>query len=369
MGVSMVQLFLIGALGPRLVEAGVPRAVLGLTTTAGFGIAAALSFTAGRWVDRLGARRCLVALLVIAAAALALISVSGGSWMLLLAVALGGLPQALANPATNKVILAVVEPTRRGAVTGWKQSGVQLGALAAGLPLATVAVWAGWRGAVAVSAAIALLIAVWATRALPPDPARADSRRPAAPPGRGVAVLAFFSFLLGCAIAAVNTYLSLYGAQRLGLSPVVAGWLVAVLGVTGVAGRVGWARRAGRIPRADALLAPLAAGACAAALLLFASGNVSLLVWAGAAVVGAFAVAANAVSMVAVIRWADPRTAGRDSALVSSGFFAGFAAGPPLFGIVVDATGYGPAWLLVAGEFAAAAVVAAPAWFGSRAHA
>ncbi|GII79942.1 hypothetical protein Sru01_49240 [Sphaerisporangium rufum] len=368
MGVSMVQLFLIGALGPHLVQAGVPRTVLGLTTTAGFGVAAALSYTAGRWVDRLGARRCILALLVIAAAALALISVSGGPWMLLPAVALGGLPQALANPATNKVILVVVEPTRRGAVTGWKQSGVQLGALAAGLPLAIVAAWAGWRGAVAVSAAIALLVAVWAARVLPPDPVRAYSPHSVAPPASGVAVLAFFSFLLGCAIAAVNTYLSLYGAQRLGLSPVVAGWLVAVLGVTGVAGRVGWARRAGRVPRADALLAPLAAGACAAALLLFASGNASALVWAGAAAVGAFAVAANAVSMVAVIRRSDPRTAGRDSALVSAGFFAGFAAGPPLFGVVVDATGYGPAWLLVAGAFAAAAVVAAPAWFGSRAR-
>ncbi|WP_424533477.1 MFS transporter [Sphaerisporangium viridialbum] len=367
MGVSMAQLFLIGALGPRLVEeAGISRSVLGLTTTAGFGVAALLSLSAGRWVDRLGARRCLVTLLLLAAAALALIGSASGAPMLLAAVALGGLPQALANPATNKVILAVVEPARRGAVTGWKQSGVQLGAFAAGLPLATLAVWAGWRGAVWTAAVIALLIAAWAARALPPDPLPADGGPPAGLPRARVERLALFSFLLGCGIAAVNTYLALFGTQSLGLSPVVAAWLVAVLGLTGVAGRVGWSRRAGRLGQAEALLAPLAAGACGAALLFGAAFWAPILIWAAAAAVGAFAVAANAVTMVTVIKRADPRTAGRDSALVSSGFFAGFAVGPPLFGFLVDAAGYGPGWLLVAAEFAVAASVATSLRFRTR---
>lgn len=361
MGVSMLQLFLIGALGPRLVgEAGVSRTVIGLTTTAGFGVAALLSLTAGRWVDRLGARRCLVALLLLAALALALIGSASGAPTLLAAVALGGLPQALANPATNKVILAAVGPGRRGAVTGWKQSGVQLGAFAAGLPLAALAAWTGWRGAVWTAAVIAVLVACWAVRALPPDSAVSAGPPPGDVPRAGVGRLALFSFLLGCGIAAVNTYLALFGAERLGLGPVVAAWLVATLGVTGVAGRVGWSRRAGRLGRAEVLLAPLAAGACGAVLLFGAAPGVPALVWVGAAAVGAFAVAANAVTMVSVIKRADPRSAGRDSALVSAGFFAGFAVGPPLFALLVEAGGYGPGWVLVAVEFAAAAVVAAP---------
>ncbi|MFJ2031186.1 MFS transporter [Streptosporangium sp. NPDC087985] len=364
MGVSMLQLFLIGALGPRLVgEAGISRTAIGLTTTAGFGVAALLSLTAGRWVDRLGARRCLVALLLLAAVALALIGSASGTLMLLVAVALGGLPQALANPATNKVILATVEPGRRGAVTGWKQSGVQLGAFAAGLPLAALAAWTGWRGAVWTAAVIAALIACWAIRVLPSDSTAAAATPPADMPRARVGRLALFSFLLGCGIAAVNTYLALFGAERLGLGPVVAAWLVAVLGLTGVAGRVGWSRRAGRLDRAEVLLVPLAAGACGAVLLLGAASWVPFLVWVGAAAVGAFAVAGNAVTMVSVIKRADPRSAGRDSALVSAGFFAGFAAGPPLFGILVEIGGYGPGWGLVAAEFAAAAAVAAPLRF------
>ncbi|WP_309238988.1 MFS transporter, partial [Streptomyces lunaelactis] len=171
MAFSMMQLFLLGALGPRLVdELDVSPTLLGLTTTVGFGAAAVLSPVGGRVVDRVGPRRCLVALLLVSAVALALIGSAPGAGLLLAAVALGGLPQALANPATNKAILATVPPERRGSVTGMKQSGVQLGAFAAGLPLAALAGVAGWRGAVWTAAGAAVVAAAWAARALPRDP-------------------------------------------------------------------------------------------------------------------------------------------------------------------------------------------------------
>lgn len=111
MAFSMLQLFLLGALGPRLiVDLGVSPAVLGWTTTVGFGTAAVLSPLGGRLVDRIGPRRSLVLLLSVSAAALALIGAAPGTGFLLAAVALGGLPQALANPATNKAVLAAVPP-------------------------------------------------------------------------------------------------------------------------------------------------------------------------------------------------------------------------------------------------------------------
>ncbi|MFF4694177.1 MFS transporter [Streptomyces chattanoogensis] len=362
MAFSMLQLFLIGALGPRLVaEWGISRTVLGLTTTAGFGAAAVLSPVAGRLVDRVGPRRCLVALLLLAAVSLALIGAAPGTAVLLSAVALGGLPQALANPATNKVILAAVPAARRGGVTGLKQSGVQVGAFAAGLPLSMLAAGVGWRGAVWTAAGAAALAAVWAARVLPPDAAApAPGRRPASPPHGVTRRLAVFSLLLGCGIASVNTYLALFGSQRLGLAPTTAAALVAVLGVAGIGGRVGWSRVAGRPGRAEALPALLAAGAVGAALLLAVAVLVHPLVWVAAIAVGSFAVSANAVSMVLVMQRAAPGRAGQDSALVSAGFFAGFAVGPPLFGGLVSASGYPPGWVLVAAEFAAAAVVAVP---------
>jgi len=225
MAFSMMQLFLVGALGPRLVgELGVSRTELGLTTTAGFGVAALLSPVAGRLVDRVGPRRCVVALLLLAAVSLALIGAAPGAAGLLGAVALGGLPQALANPATNKVILAAFRPERRGAVTGWKQSGVQFGAFVAGLPLSLLAAGVGWRGAVWTAAGAAAVAAVWAERALPADGTPAPRGAGSGPAAGGVVGrLALFSLLLGCGVASVNTYLALFGTQRLGLSPTVAG--------------------------------------------------------------------------------------------------------------------------------------------------
>nr|WP_323187896.1 MFS transporter [Streptomyces sp. NBC_01264] len=358
MAFSMLQLFLLGALGPRLVEElGVSPAVLGWTTTVGFGTAAVLSPLGGRLVDRIGPRRSLVLLLSVSAAALALIGAAPGTGFLLGAVALGGLPQALANPATNKAILAAVPPGRRGPVTGMKQSGVQLGAFAAGLPLTALAGGIGWRGAVWTAAATAALAALWARRALPADPraAPAGPRAPLVPRG-DIAWLAVFSLFLGCGIASVNTYAALFGAQRLGMGPTAAGALVAVLGVAGIAGRVGWSKAA-RPGRAEWLPGALAAGAVGAAALLVAASTVRPLVWVAAVAVGVFAVAANAVSMVLVMQRSAPGRAGQDSALVAVGFFTGFAVGPLLFGPLANAGHYGTGWLLVAAEFGAACAV------------
>ncbi|MFF9425573.1 MFS transporter [Streptomyces sp. NPDC014746] len=364
MAVSMMQLFLLGALGPRLVDRlGVTETELGLTTTVGFGTAAVLSPVGGRIVDRFGPRRSLVALLLLSAAALGLIAAAPGVGLLLAAVALGGVPQALANPATNQAILAAVPAARRGAVTGTKQSGVQLGAFAAGLPLATAAGLVGWRGAVGAAAGAALLAALWAWRSLPADAAPPAGRAPArggtgaGKSGGPVPWLAGYSLFLGAGIASVNTYLVLFGVQRLGLGPAVAGALIAVLGVAGIAGRVGWSRAA--VPgRAEWLPGGLAVGAVGAAALLIAAPYAAPLVWVAAVAVGVCAVSGNAVSMVLVMQRSAPGRAGRDSARVAAGFFAGFALGPPLFGRLAESGRYGTGWGLVAAEFALAGAVA-----------
>ncbi len=338
----MLQLFLLGALGPRLLaDLDVSATVLGLTTTVGFGTAALLSPVGGRIVDQTGPRRSLVVLLLVASLALALIGTAPGPALLLGAVALGGVPQALANPATNKAILAAVAPERRGTVTGAKQSGVQLGAFAAGLPLAALAAGLGWRAAVWTAAGAALVTAALAHRALPADPPRTDRPAPALGPPRGMtAWLCVYSLFLGAGIASVNTYLALYGARALDLGATVAAALVAVLGITGIAGRVGWSRAA-RPGRAERLPALLACGALVAACLLAAARWAGPLVWVGAAAVGVFAVSANAVSMVLVMQRTAPGRAGQDSALVAAGFFAGFALGPPCFAPLAEAGRYG----------------------------
>ncbi|WP_218022239.1 MFS transporter [Nocardia amamiensis] len=368
MAFSMLQLFVLGALGPHIVpDLGMSAAALGLTTTVGFGTAALLSPLTGHAVDRLGPRRCLIALSLIVTVALGLIAAAPGYAALLAAVALGGIPQALANPATNKAILAVISQTDRAGVTGAKQSGVQLGAIAAGLPLTALAAAAGWRTAVWAAAGMALLVALWVRRTLPADPSRPHQSASSSGVGdsrqRGadgvVCWLAAYSLFLGAAMASINTYLALFGERRLGLSAAAAGTLVAVLGVAGIAGRIGWARAAGNPRVAVVLPAGLALGSGLAALLLAASALMTEVVWVAVIAVGIFGMAGNAVSMVLLIQRSDPGRAGRNSALVSAGFFAGFAVGPPVFGTVVPSIGYSGSWLIVAAEFGVAATVAA----------
>lgn len=360
MAFSMLPLFLLGALAPALVEEfDIARPLLGVLVTAGFGVAAVLSLVIGPVVDAVGARRSAAALFGISTVALTLFALAPHYLVLVLTVALGGVPQALANPATNKIIGRVVPAPRRGMVIGIKQSGVQLGAFAAGLPLAGLAEWVDWRLAVGVAAGCAAVATV-ASVALPADPAPARRPRLRVSLDAEPAVwwLLGFSVLLGAGIAAVNTYSALYATEELRLADQPAAALVAALGVTGILGRIGWSRVVSPDRPAGVVLGPLAAGAVlAAGVLLAAQFLGAALAWIGVLGIGAFAVAANAVSMLAVTALSTPEQTGRNSALVSAGFFGGFALGPPAFGLLAELGGYPLAWSLVAVEFTAAALV------------
>jgi len=357
MGFSMVPLFLLGTMASALVgEFGIGRPLLGVLVTAGFGVAAALSLVIGPVVDAVGARRSAVALFVVSGVALAVFATAAHYLVLVVAVGVAGVPQALANPSTNKIVAAVVPPARRGGVIGLKQSGVQLGAFVAGLPLAWIADGVGWRVAVGVAAGLAFLFA-GAGLLLPadPEPARVPKFGVSLSAGPAVWWLLGFSVLLGAGIAAVNTYVALFAEQELGFGVRVAAALVAALGVTGIVGRIVWTRLG-----SPGLLVPLCLAAVVAVVALLLSPVVwSGLAWVGVLGVGGFAVAANAVSMAAVVAASTPKSTGRDSALVSAGFFTGFAVGPPVFGLLVDGLGYSAGWVVVAVEFAVAACVVA----------
>ncbi|MBU3065917.1 MFS transporter [Nocardia sp. NEAU-G5] len=362
MTMSMLPLFLLGALGPRLVDQfHVAAWALGALVSAGFGVAAVVSLMIGPMVTALGARRCLIAMFVISAIALGLFAAAPSYPVLVVAVAVSGLAQALANPATNQLIAARISPARRGSVAGWKQSGVQFGAFLAGLPLAAVASATTWRAAVALIAVVALCAAGMSLLiAKDTVPLRLPPLRFAHARG-DAGWLCGYSVLLGAGVSAINTYIALYAARHLAMSAPAASALVAVLGVAGIAGRVGWTRRAAGAGNSGALLGPLAFGATIAAALIGLAGRLEVWpVWLGVLGIGGCAVAANAVSMMTVIAMAPPDRVGPDSAVVSAGFFAGFVIGPTAFGVLAGSGsgGYDLAWLAVAVAFLAAAAVA-----------
>ncbi|MFP8963030.1 MFS transporter [Streptomyces nanhaiensis] len=372
MGLAMLVLFALGALGPSLLgELGISRSRLGALTALAFGTASVLSLCAGHFTDLMGGRQALVALLATVAAAFALLALGGDPVRLLLALLLAGAAQAFANPATNRLIAVHLPPGRRAAAVGVKQSGVQVGAFAAGLLLPALAAALSWRAALALVVPVALSAAFLALR-LPADRPPAERRAGEGRTGEGRAGgflpgapnaaarrLVAYSFGVGAGLACLNTYLPLYAHQELGMGERASGALIAVLGVAGIAARVLWARLSGRFADVSVPLSALAGAAACFVVLMPAAGALTPLVWIGAVGLGGSAVAANAVSMVAVVRGPRFGPTGHASALVSAGFFGGFAAGPLAFGALVDGTGgYGAGWTMVGAAFLASVLCA-----------
>lgn len=361
MGLSMFILYTIGSLAPFLIaDLHITKSQLGALTSAAFGTATVLSLFAGHFTDTFGARRAFILLTTLIALDFALVAAGHTYWLLLVAVFLAGIPQALSNPSTNKLIAAHVPPPQRAFAVGVKQSGVPLAALTAGLVLPSLARWTSWRTAVLLVVPIAAVAAL-AAIGLPRDAARTQGRAFAlpAPPNRATQWLMGYSLFIGAGLASLNTYLALYAHERLGLGSTEAGWLISAIGVSGVASRLLWARYAGKMADVPWSLLVLALTSIVFAVLIPVATGGHWLVWVGAVGLGGSAAAANAVTMVAVTQGGGFGRTGHASGLVSMGFFAGFVLGPSAFGLLSDHGGYKAGWLLVAAEFAVSVVAVA----------
>lgn len=362
MVISALPMFSVAALAPFLVtDLGLARSAIGAVVTSSFVVASSASLVAGHLVDRLGARRGLAVLCVTISAGVLAASVSGSVAALAVALAVAGVGQSLANPATNVLITDAVPTQRRGLAIGIKQSGIQIGALGTGLLLPLVAELTGWRWAMrsTLLLAVLLLVTLWWTAGAglaPPTRDRTRTARWTLPRG-WLAWLVVYSLLLGTGLSSVNTYLPLYAVQSLGFTASTAGLLLAAFGATGVAARVGWGRWADRLSDLSVPLAWFSVAAVGGVGLIIGAGLwFDGLVWLGAVVVGSSATAANALSMLAVVRRGG--ATGHASGLVSLGFFGGFVFGPSSFGLLSDRAGYFLAWPVVAAVFAGSVLLA-----------
>jgi predicted MFS family arabinose efflux permease len=370
MALSTITQFAIGALGPAIRgDLGVSRAALGGLSATYYLVAAVLSRPLGWRIDTVSARVALIVVFAGTALAMAVAATVGSYAGLLLAVLPAGAATAAANPVTNRIIAHL--PGRHGTLVAVKQSGVQLGALAAGAVLPILAVAIGWRGALAcVGAACVAAVAMtsWTPRL---DGSERDE--PGDEPvqrSRGVVTLAAYAFFMGAGMSTVTTYLPLYGHDRVGFSQAAAGSLLALVGVGGVVSRLWWTRlherRAGGDRGALDILMALAAAAFAATLAVIAAeATGAWLLWLAAGLLGLSAAAWNALAMLAVLEQTPAAFAAGTSGTVLAAFYLGLCVAAPVFGLAVDAAGaYEAGWALTATSFALAA---ATAWRTSRA--
>jgi MFS family permease len=352
----------VAPLAPFLLESlGLTRAQVGLFLPAVYLGGVVMALPAGWLTDRLGVRATLaLGQLVIGAGVL----LAAAAWSLASCLAflvLAGFGFSVLNPSTGKAVVEWFPPWRRGVAMGIKQTGLTLGGLTGALTLPPLALAHGWRRALLAAGVLSVLSAAIValayrtpatlTTAAPAERVRLGElavflRRP------GVLVVFGSGLALSIAQSSVLAYLALYARDTFGVSAVAAGQFLALAQAGGTGGRLAWGAISDRLfggrRRPGVVINALIA---AAAYASFAAGGwlpvpmaVGLAVVAGAGAFGWVGLYFALVAEIGGARYAGLLTG---AAVVSA--WSGVLVGPPLFGLVLQATGaYTVPWLLLA---------------------
>jgi predicted MFS family arabinose efflux permease len=381
MGAGTVVQFAVPALGPLIVQdLGLARAEFGAIMATYYVAAAVISPHAGRLADRIATRTGILACFGLGSSGLLLVSRSSSTWLMMLAVLLGGAGAALVNPATNRVIMRDVPQRARGLVTGLKQSGVQLATIASGLLLPSLALLLGWRCALV---ALAILVGSLSVTTLavvePQGPAPAVSAEATRAPSAGanassgaptettptthpmssLTALCVFAGLMGAGMAAISTYLPVYIVEAAGSDIRTAGLLMVTIGVSAVIARLVWGHFADRGVLPSRILTGLGlAAACAGTLLTIDPVRFPWTVWLAVILLGASGSGWHGVAMVSAMTIAGHGRAGWATGRVIAAFYAGLALSPVPIGLLADTTGsFIASWVAASSCFGIAAMV------------
>ena len=165
--------------------------------------------------------------------------------------------------------------------------------------------------------------------------------------------LAIYGSLLGLGATTVLTYLPLYAEEVLGMSRVQSGLVLALSGLIGILGRIGWGCLAeGRLGWARSLMIIALLSALLGVVLAFGPLLGTWAIWLAGILFGISGSSWTSVGMLAVIQILPTSLAGRGSGVVFFGFLSGSAVGAPLLGWSVDVLGvYTPGWWAIAALF------------------
>lgn len=350
------------ALG-RVVHAG-PAAVGGLVSAVSVGMMVG-NLAGGAVVDRAGPRPVAVA----AAAGLAAVLVAFGLVVpgsyLVMAVWLVpvGLLVAPGAMAGARAVFGATAPARRGLAMSIRQTGVMVGAAAAAAWLPLMAASHGLGATFLLMAAVGLAPALILGAVIPPGRAGPREPRGGTPQLGGVLVPVAVSALLAAGQYDLITYTLVDLTRRVGMSLSMAGITLGIVQLGGIGGRLllGWlSDRWGR-PGAVALAAAWGALLFATLAILpratptaVRDGVMFLLGWC--------AVGWNGVCLTWVGEAGGGGGTGFKLGLGASAVFFGATLFPPLFGLVVSATGdWAWGWLMLAGQFLVAGALAVSA--------
>ena len=357
---TVLPAFLTGGLAVQVRgDMGFGEAALGLAVAVFFVASSVLSALMGRIVERIGAHRGMRLAAAGSAAALLGVALLARSWGGLVAcLLLGGLANAISHPATHLYLAREVPAGRQGLSFGIKQSAIPAATLLAGLAVPAVALTFGWRWAFAGGAALALAVALVAPAGEAPARSGARQRLKEARAGDVRAaslVLLALGIGLGSAAATPLGAFIVESSVAAGIREGHAGLLLALGSAVGIVVRVSLGHFADGMSGGRLRLVAAMLGVGVVGFVLLATGAAGLLVIGTLLAFGA-GWGWPGLFNFAVVR-SNPGAPAAATGITQTGASGGAALGPLLFGVVVEASSYGVAWL-ACGAMALAALVA-----------
>ena len=337
----------IPALAPHLVrEFDLSKSELGVAATVLFGTTAVLAPAMGRLTDRVSPRVVTATVFLMGALGAVLVAGAPHYSVVVAASIVLGVPMALAHPVTNRLLLAHSSGRALSVLVAVKHSGIKVAQSAAGLVLAPLAALVGWRAAFAVPAVLSAVGAAWVPRYVgrlksPPEHSEPVSARLPA----SMWWLMAYSVLMGLSQSALATYTAIYAFEAVSFTATSAGLLTGMLGITGVAARIGWGVWAHGLKGVRPLQAMALGSVPATAGLIAAQVVGAPLLWVAVIALGITSSIWNLCVTIVVFRLVPPTLTGQATGRVYLGFAAGMMVGPLVFGLIVDLTGhYDGAW-------------------------
>jgi predicted MFS family arabinose efflux permease len=345
--------FLVGALALQIrgdLDVRVEEVAAGVSV---FFLAGALGAgLGGRLADRVGAVRAMRACMLVTAACLLAAAALAGSLVVLFALlAVAGVSNAVAQPATNLYVAEEIPAARQGLGFGIKQSGIPAAILVSGLALPLLAIPFGWRLTFALCALGPLAVAPALHRSASE---RRPRRAPAGRPSRALVLTAIGAALGTAGPCALGAYL-VASAVDVGVAEGTAGLLAALGSGLSLAVRISLGARADRRSAygLEVVVLLLLAGSLGFALMATDAAAPFVL---GALVAFALGWGWPGLFNLAVVD-SHRDTPGAATGVSQTGIYVGAAGGPIAFGALYAEAGYDAAWLAVAASTLLAAGV------------
>ncbi|MBL6947648.1 MAG: MFS transporter [Rhodospirillales bacterium] len=363
------------AIAPELARAfGVPSSMIGYQVSLIYLGAILTSLVSAGLILRLGALRTSQMALAFAGSGLALSAVPS-----MIAFAVGsvmvGFGYGLTNPSATHLLIRVSRPESRNFIFSLKQTGVPLGAVAAGLAAPSLSLEFGWQWAFLIIAAVPLAMIVvvqpfhagWdqdrdRTATLRKNPVRDLDmiwRHPA------LKLISLAAFCFSAVQVSLSTFAVTMLVEDLAYGLVQAGIVLSALQAAGALGRVTWGGVADRLSDGNRVLAGVALIAVIAGLLtmVLQPGGPIVLVYTVLCLFGLSAIGWNGVFLAEVARLAPDGMASNATGGAMVPTYSGVLVGPASFAVLYGLTGL---YTVTFGLFAAVSLIGFVLVLGAR---